>query len=207
MRLPKPSHFVVSDGLLASGERLFSTTLNRRASRILIPVITIARYPASTSLPFFNSTHARFTHGETIKASDGGRPYWSIVSTIRAPWWTRQSRSHRCNLGGLVLIEVEVQNETYQTQHVIRFAAVPRIGEGIHLLDQAGFSACFDVVDVWYQKASYGDLWIPYIHVRKTPAISASPEDTLGRNETLLPQNSVEHVAAAQASALAERFS
>jgi hypothetical protein len=105
------------------------------------------------------------------------------------------------------LIEVEVQNETYQTQHVIRFAAIPRIGEGIHLVDQGGFSACFDVVDVWYQKASYGDVWIPYIHVRKTPAISASPEDGLGRNEIALQQKPVEQVAAAQASALAERFS
>ena len=77
------------------------------------------------------------------------------------------------------MIEVEVQNETYQTQHVVRFAAVPRIGEGIHLTDHGGFSACFDVVDVWYQKASYGDVWIPYIHVRKTPAISASPDNEL----------------------------
>ena len=70
------------------------------------------------------------------------------------------------------MIEVEVQNETYQTQQVVRFAAVPRIGEGIHLTDEAGFSACFDVVDVWYQKASYGDVWIPYIHVCKTPGES-----------------------------------
>ena len=67
------------------------------------------------------------------------------------------------------MIEVEVQNETYQTQQVIRCAAVPRIGEGIHLLDETGFSACFDVIDVWYQKASFGDVWTPYIHVRKTP--------------------------------------
>ena len=68
------------------------------------------------------------------------------------------------------MIEVEVQNETYQTQQVIRFAAVPRIGEGIHLVDETGFSACFDVIDVWYQKANYGDVWIPYIHVCKMPA-------------------------------------
>jgi hypothetical protein len=110
-------------------------------------------------------------------------------------------------LGDLVLIEVEVQNETYQTQTVIRFAAVPRIGEGIHLLDQGGFSACFDVVDVWYQKASYGDVWIPYIHVRKTPAISASPDSDVQPNHAPAPHAAMEHVASAQANALAERFS
>ena len=67
------------------------------------------------------------------------------------------------------MIEVEVQNETYQTQEIVRFATVPRIGEGVRLLDQKGFWASFDVVDVWYQKASYGDIWMPYIHVRLTP--------------------------------------
>jgi hypothetical protein len=109
-------------------------------------------------------------------------------------------------MGVLVLIEVEVQNETYQTQQVIRFAAVPRIGEGIHLVDQGGFSASFDVVDVWYQKANYGDVWIPYIHVRKTPAMSAAPDDQLA-NGRVSQGASAEHVAAAQAAALAERFS
>lgn len=67
------------------------------------------------------------------------------------------------------MIEVEVQNETYQSQEIIRFAAVPRIGEGVRLLDKKGFWASFDVVDVWYQKAAFGDLWMPYIHVRLTP--------------------------------------
>jgi len=67
------------------------------------------------------------------------------------------------------VIEVEVQNETYQTQSVLRFAAVPRIGEGVHMLDSNGFWTCFDVIDVWYQKAPYGDVWTPYIHVRLTP--------------------------------------
>lgn len=105
------------------------------------------------------------------------------------------------------MIEVEVQNETYQTQQVIRFAAVPRIGEGIHLLDQGGFSACFDVVDVWYQKASYGDVWIPYIHVRKTPAMSASPDGDAQLEHAPAPHTTAEHAASAQASALAERFS
>ena len=100
------------------------------------------------------------------------------------------------------MIEVEVQNETYQTQQVIRFAAVPRIGEGIHLQDEGGFSACFDVVDVWYQKASYGEVWIPYIHVRKTPAISATPDNPLST-----PANGIELGSVVQPSLLAERLS
>lgn len=99
------------------------------------------------------------------------------------------------------MVEVEVQNETYQTQQVIRFAAVPRIGEGIHLIDHAGFSACFDVVDVWYQKAVYGDIWIPFIHVRKTPAVSAAPDASNDEAHASAPCEP-EHVAA-----LAERFS
>jgi hypothetical protein len=105
------------------------------------------------------------------------------------------------------LVEVEVQNETYQTQQVVRFAAVPRIGEGIHLLDQAGFSACFDVVDVWYQKASYGDVWIPYIHVRKTPAAVGSGEQPAAQDGRTAPPSTPDQVAAAQAAALAQRFS
>jgi hypothetical protein len=24
------------------------------------------------------------------------------------------------------------------------------------------------VLDVWYQKAEYGDVWVPYLHVRRT---------------------------------------
>ncbi len=67
------------------------------------------------------------------------------------------------------MVEVEVQNETYQTQEIINFAVVPRIGEGIRLLDQNGFWASFDVVDVWYQKAKESDVWLPYVHVRLTP--------------------------------------
>lgn len=105
------------------------------------------------------------------------------------------------------MIEVEVQNETYQTQQVVRFAAVPRIGEGIHLVDQGGFSACFDVVDVWYQKASYGDVWIPYIHVRKTPGVAATPDNDVQAADARTAQAPVDHAASAQATALAERFS
>lgn len=48
------------------------------------------------------------------------------------------------------------------------FLTVPRIGEGVHLPDHAGARACFDVIDVWYQKAEFGEVWVPYIHVRKS---------------------------------------
>lgn len=68
------------------------------------------------------------------------------------------------------MIEIEVQNETHQTQQRLRFAAVPRIGEGIRLLGPEGFWASFDVLDVWYQKADFGDVWMPYLHVRLTPS-------------------------------------
>lgn len=67
------------------------------------------------------------------------------------------------------MIEVEVQNETLQTQERLRFAAVPRIGEGIRLRDAGGFWLSYDVMDVWYQKAEFGDIWVPYLHVRLTP--------------------------------------
>lgn len=66
------------------------------------------------------------------------------------------------------MIEIEVQNETHQTQLRLRFAAVPRINEGIRLLGPDGFWASYDVLDVWYQKADYGDVWVPFLHVRLT---------------------------------------
>lgn len=66
------------------------------------------------------------------------------------------------------MIEIEIQNETYQSQERLRFAAVPRIGEGIRLREPNGFWASFDVIDVWYQKAEFGDVWVPYLHVRRT---------------------------------------
>jgi hypothetical protein len=72
------------------------------------------------------------------------------------------------------LIEIEVQNETHQSQERLRFAAVPRIGEGIRLQAPDGFWASYDVVDLWYQKAEYGDVWVPYLHVRLTPAPNAA---------------------------------
>ena len=67
------------------------------------------------------------------------------------------------------MIEIEVQNETHQSQAQIRFAAVPRIGEGIRLREPDGMWASYDVIDVWYQKAEFGDVWMPYLHVRVTP--------------------------------------
>lgn len=67
------------------------------------------------------------------------------------------------------MIEIEVQNETHQTQARIRFAAVPRIGEGIRLREPDGLWASYDVLDVWYQKAEFGDVWMPYLHIRMTP--------------------------------------
>ncbi|MEP7351429.1 MAG: hypothetical protein ABI668_15980 [Sphingorhabdus sp.] len=70
------------------------------------------------------------------------------------------------------MIEIEVQNETYQSQDKLRFAVVPRIGEGIRLMEPGGFWASFDVLDVWYQKAEFGDVWIPFLHVRKTASES-----------------------------------
>ncbi len=68
------------------------------------------------------------------------------------------------------MIEVEIQNENRQTQDRLRFAAVPRIGEGIRLREPDGFWASYDVLDVWYQKADFGDVWVPYLHIRMTPA-------------------------------------
>ncbi|MFU7528148.1 hypothetical protein [Qipengyuania sp. ASV99] len=71
------------------------------------------------------------------------------------------------------MIEIEVQNETHQTQERIRFAAVPRIGEGIRLRAPGGIWASYDVIDVWYQKVEYGDIWMPYLHIRLTPGEAA----------------------------------
>ncbi len=75
------------------------------------------------------------------------------------------------------MIEIEVQNETHQTQQRLRFAAVPRIGEGLRLREPDGIWASYDVLDVWYQKAEYGDIWMPYIHVCMTPAAEDPVED------------------------------
>ena len=69
------------------------------------------------------------------------------------------------------MIEIEVQNETHQTQERLKFVAVPRIGEGIRLREPDGFWTSYDVVDLWYQKAEFGDIWVPYMHVRITPSL------------------------------------
>ena len=67
------------------------------------------------------------------------------------------------------MIEVEIQNETYQSTFRLKAIVVPRIGEGIRLQEPSGAWASYDVLDVWYQKAEYGDVWVPYLHVRMTP--------------------------------------
>ncbi|GMM92224.1 hypothetical protein [Qipengyuania sp. MTN3-11] len=67
------------------------------------------------------------------------------------------------------MIEAEVQNETHQTTFTLKLVCVPRIGEGIRLMEPDGDWASYDVIDVWYQKAEYGDVWVPYLHVRLTP--------------------------------------
>lgn len=73
------------------------------------------------------------------------------------------------------MIEIEVQNETHQTQERLRFATVPRIGEGLRLREPDGCWASYDVLDVWYQKAEFGDVWIPYLHVCLTAGETAAP--------------------------------
>lgn len=67
------------------------------------------------------------------------------------------------------MIEVEVQNETHQSIFRMKMIVVPRIGEGIRLREPNGAWASYDILDVWYQKADYGDVWVPYLHVRMTP--------------------------------------
>jgi len=68
------------------------------------------------------------------------------------------------------VIEVEIQNETHQSHERIKMAVMPRIGEGLRLREPDGFWASYDILDLWYQKADYGDIWVPYLHVRMTPA-------------------------------------
>ncbi len=68
------------------------------------------------------------------------------------------------------MIEIEIQNETHQSHERIKMAVMPRIGEGLRLREPNGFWASYDILDLWYQKADYGDIWVPYLHVRRTPA-------------------------------------
>ena len=67
------------------------------------------------------------------------------------------------------MIDIEIQNETHQTVFRIKVVTVPRIGEGIRLKEPNGSWASYDILDVWYQQADYGEVWMPYIHVRMTP--------------------------------------
>lgn len=99
------------------------------------------------------------------------------------------------------MIEVEIQNETHQTQQRLRFAAVPRIGEGIRLLEPDGFWASYDVIDLWYQQADYGDVWVPYLHVRMTPT---ERESELEQRDA--QQDPFDGVATSQSSRLAQTF-
>ena len=82
------------------------------------------------------------------------------------------------------VIEIEVQNETHQTQFRIKAMSVPRIGEGLRLKEPDGTWASYDVLDVWYQQADYGEVWVPYLHVKTTPADGMSaPAPTPGLAE------------------------
>ena len=74
------------------------------------------------------------------------------------------------------MIEIEVQNETHQTVFKLKVVTVPRIGEGIRLREPDNGWASYDVLDVWYQQAEYGEVWVPYIHVRMTPEEMKSVE-------------------------------
>ena len=67
------------------------------------------------------------------------------------------------------MIDIEIQNESHQSQFRIKALAVPRIGEGLRLREPDGAWASYDVLDVWYQQAEYGAVWVPYLHVRLTP--------------------------------------
>ena len=100
------------------------------------------------------------------------------------------------------MIEIEVQNETHQTQERLKFVAVPRIGEGIRLREPDGFWTSYDVVDLWYQKAEFGDIWVPYLHVRVTAPVEdtapAMPSPLYGHSEPAsLAQQHFGHEAAA----------
>lgn len=88
---------------------------------------------------------------------------------------------------GRIVIEIEVQNETYQSQERLRFAAVPRIGEGIRLRDPDGYWASYDVLDCWYQKAEYGDVWVPFLHVRMTAGEGAGEAGASVPEQELAP--------------------
>ena len=87
------------------------------------------------------------------------------------------------------MIEIEVQNETHQTQFRIKAVSVPRIGEGLRLKEPDDTWASYDVLDVWYQQADYGEVWVPYLHVKTTPAAgNAAPAEGLGTAQAIPDQ-------------------
>ncbi|WP_279350645.1 hypothetical protein [Erythrobacter litoralis] len=73
------------------------------------------------------------------------------------------------------MIEIEIQNETHQSQFRIKALSVPRIGEGLRLMEPSGAWASYDVLDVWYQQAEFGEVWVPYLHVRITAGQAEAP--------------------------------
>ncbi len=88
------------------------------------------------------------------------------------------------------MIDIEIQNETHQTQFRMKAVTVPRIGEGLRLREPNESWASYDVLDVWYQKADYGDVWVPYLHVRRTPeesgvAPAAAPAAVVNRDQAI----------------------
>ena len=89
------------------------------------------------------------------------------------------------------MIEIELQNETHQSQSRIKALTVPRIGEGIRLREPSGVWASYDVLDVWYQQAEYGEVWVPYLHVRMTPDVgganTSEPRASAPRRDQAMP--------------------
>lgn len=80
------------------------------------------------------------------------------------------------------MIEVEVQNETHQSIIRLKTIVVPRIGEGLRLQEPDGRWASYDVLDVWYQKAEYGEVWVPYLHVRMSEGELRAIDTEVARN-------------------------
>ena len=50
----------------------------------------------------------------------------------------------------------------------------------MRLREPDGLWASYDVLDVWYQKAEYGDVWTPFLHVRMTPGEATAPHAVQG---------------------------
>ena len=99
------------------------------------------------------------------------------------------------------MYEIEVQNETTQSQQTLRFVAVPRIGEGVRLQDRNGFWTSYDVLDVWYQRSAYGDVWIPYMHVRQSEGVAGTgPDGAVARNASAAAETNGEAEAVRHAA-------